>query len=170
MLWTGSAIAECGLPNWFRDALGRAPMTTGDQCRFENAGNWRWTTEGGPVTAFGGSLVAQKLTTFGCGKDEEIRVSDCETGELVTFFGTTCGGPILTIPFSTVECFDGTDGLLQMSQSSTLSQLAESAERNGVQFRSETISEQFEDFPINRRPKANCGCKLYYPDSPGAKL
>jgi hypothetical protein len=165
-----AASAECYGPSWFRDALGRAPLSVGDQCDFANAGGWRWTAKGGPITAFGDSLVAQKVTTLSCARDEEIWVADCQTGEVVTFLGTLCRGPASTAPYSTVRCFDGVGGLLKMSQSSTLSQLVKAAEESEITMKTGTISDQFGDFPFNRRPNPACGCKLYYPDSPGAKL
>ncbi len=165
-----AAQAECALPNWFLDGLGREPLSVGERCEFENAGSWKSPLEGGPVTGFAGSLVAQRITDLTCGSTQELWVADCETGEALVFSGTLCGGLPLTVPVSTVSCFDGPDGLLEMSQSSSLSQLAEAAKKHGIRTKSETISDRLKNLPFNRRPSPACGCKLHYPDSPGAKL
>ncbi len=164
------AQAECALPNWFLDGLGREPLSIGERCEFENAGSWKSPLEGGPLIGFAGSLVAQRITDLTCGATQVLWVADCETGEALVFFGQLCGGPDITVPNSTVSCFDGPDGLLEMSQSSSLSQLREAARRNDIRTKSEHISDRLNGLPFNRRPSPNCGCKLYYPDSPGAKL
>lgn len=171
VLGAGAAAAgECLQPNWFQDALGRAPLTIGERCEFENAGSWKAPVEGGPVTAFSDSLVAQPITDLSCGAVNELWVADCATGDTATFHGTLCGGAALTIPHTSVGCFDGPDGLLEMTQSSTLSQLIASAEKNGITAKAGRIEDQLSEIPRHRRPEPTCGCKLYYPDSPGAKL
>ncbi len=165
-----TAAGECTLLNWFQDALGRAPMTIGDRCEFENAGSWKSPVEGGPVIAFSDSLIAQPITDLTCGAINDLWIADCATGDAVTFHGNLCGGAALTIPYTSIGCFDGPDGLLEMTQSSTLSQLTASAEKNGITAKVEKIEDHLDDLPRSRRPEPTCGCKLYYPDSPGAKL
>jgi len=154
------AQAECVLPNFFIDGLGREALNVGTRCAFDHAGRWNDPAYGGPVTRFASSLTAQRITDGYCPGDNSIVVADCQTESVVVFHGNQCDreGLIPDLP-STVECFDGPDGRLEMTQQSTLEQLIATASKNNIRV-SYGPPKWIAEAPPWRRIDPLCGCGL----------
>ncbi|MDA7963059.1 hypothetical protein [Ruegeria sp.] len=152
-------------------------------CAFSKGGRKKYDTfSGEPVIDLGNGHIAQKLITgTNCMSRLNLFVSDCSTGQGIVVFGKRVG-PVKKSDESghkTVSSAQGPDATIDLlqeplgplglnSQTTLLDVRRTSIEHN---YRAETnLRWFFSRHETRKRIDYTCGCKLYYPDSPGAKL
>ncbi|WP_282119189.1 hypothetical protein [Ruegeria atlantica] len=159
-------------------------------CAFKNAGHGRhYSFSGEPVVDFGNGRVGQRLISGDlCHSRQNLYFPDCSLGESIIITGKRIGplktdgeietensGPkTLSAPNSTKVSHELTLeplGPVRISAQTTVTEVLDIATKNNYRA-TFLISEFFQAFAptTHRHLDSACGCKLYYPDSPGAKL
>lgn len=144
------------------------PIEVSADCSFEHAGLQN-EHAGGPANDLGNGRISQNL-----GSEYEVMVADCETKQAILLSSPTkvvndvCGptdvwlGPV-----------SGPKGYLTLKEGETLEDLVRIAKARSVKVNVDAGSINIDPWGdvVRRREFVNlfCGCKLYYPDSPGAK-
>ena len=142
-------------------------------CSFEYGGN-RDEVAGGPTVDLGDGRIAQNQYWNWIGRSTTVQrglgsvfLVDCGTGETAEVFGwlvseTSCG------PDYSMEGVVAPDGPLDLHHGANLSEFVEQAEKLDIAVRLDAIT-----ISDDLRPRNNvdffCGCRLFYPDSPGAR-
>lgn len=155
------------------------PVETAADCSFRNGGIFD-TISGGPAKRLGNGRFYQHLTVSQVpGVSPDILVVDCDRREAIRLFARfvrnaryqkdTCGAeygdqyPILA-----------PQGPLTLLEGATLDDLAAIAEASGTVESDTELFVLTTAYPLSQLPRKDridllCGCKLYYPDSSGAK-
>ncbi|WP_147235135.1 hypothetical protein [Ruegeria sp. A3M17] len=122
---------------------------------------------GEPAQDLGAGRISQVVSDFGA---ETAVVSDCETGEQVQVNGFWREAESAACQSSTkVVRYLKPNGSLDLSLGASIKELSSEIVSLGYSVRQGVT---FDDRRARPRdyPDFFCGCKLYYPDSPGAKL
>ncbi|MFT4958969.1 MAG: hypothetical protein ACI92Z_000041 [Paracoccaceae bacterium] len=136
-------------------------------CSFDGGGQQDWTT-GGLARDLGNGRIVQIITDFQ--RPELALVTQCTTARQITVFNptgdnTTCG------LISDIAIHIAPNGRLDLSVGDTLADMEIQVSAKGFDT-FESISTHFtvaSGMPTRDIPDFYCGCKLYYPDSSGAK-
>ncbi len=140
-------------------------------CSFEYGGN-RDEVAGGPAVDLGDGRIVQNqywISRSSTGRRDlgSTFLVDCGTGETAEVLGwlaseTSCG------PDYSMEGVVAPDGPLDLHHGANLSEFVEQAERLDIRAWLDAIT-----ISDDLRPRNNvdffCGCRLFYPDSPGAR-
>ncbi|WP_170409240.1 hypothetical protein [Ruegeria atlantica] len=129
-------------------------------CSFKNGGDQDWI-QGGASLDLGNGFVGQKI-------DRSVNVIDCNNRTGINISGPVVGltscGPSIDVD----EIWPLPTGLVPTAEG-RLADLAERASRRDLAVYFD-VNERFKTEKRKDRFDQLCGCKLYYPDSPGAKL
>jgi hypothetical protein len=133
-------------------------------------GRFLWGEVGGnPIVDIGNGRVGQKLFAYGaCLQVEKLLFVDCSNDVLVLFYGEGSdglGGGWL----SSISAIQAPDGPIRLSATSTVEQLEGVAKANKISFTRDLIKIVDASKERNRFDPWN-GCKIFYPDSLGAKM
>ncbi len=151
------------------------PVAVDPKCRAINAGVYDALSLG-PATDLGRGRVQQVLG----GQDQSrVLLADCNTRELTILQGavtrtteTSCG------PISEYADLAGENAMMPLDREANLHDLVDVAAKRGVTeinpleyFFKFTKPWETEQYAVSRKDRFDllCGCKLYYPGSPGAK-
>jgi hypothetical protein len=162
-----SLAAGCELsepPAGWRDAR----IAVGADCSFTEAGHTFHLDGSGPAPKdLGGGRIGQRWTwATNCGAREELVVVDCTTREAIGIEGRpyeqgTIGG-------TSVDLLYAPKGPIRLTARSTVPALAAIASAAGLTAWTD-VSARLRDLKPRNRPDPYCGCRLFYPDSDGAK-
>ena len=129
---------------------------------------------GRPVVDIGNEKIGQRLIAYvGCGEFQRLLVADCAKGDLVVIKGLPVpeiplndsgGGPIYTI-----DLLYPPAGKIRLSKSVTVAGLVSVAKRAGYEYEIDA-AKAFAKMKKKNRYNPYSGCKLFYPESLGAKL
>ncbi|WP_420584434.1 hypothetical protein [Ruegeria sp.] len=150
------------------------PAKVKKDCSFTDAGDgWSSDFYGGSAANIGGGRVGQRLVLdAACVRSESVMVVDCNTKEFIQIRGVCTPPDPETAGFLGLYSADllyPPRGQLKLNSNTRVEDLANLSKRAGYDH-----WDSSEDF-MSRAKRKNrinpfCGCKLYYPDSPGAKL
>ncbi|MES2433883.1 MAG: hypothetical protein V4586_08680 [Pseudomonadota bacterium] len=124
---------------------------------------------GMPVMDVGNGRVGQRIFTMGCFQSETLLFVDCNTKEMIEVEGVE--------PKSEVDTYGMSDRLIDLIQypkgpirvsKMTVGQVAAVAQKHGYTF-TVNVMEKLEKMRKKNRYDPFMGCKIYYPDSEGAK-
>jgi hypothetical protein len=126
---------------------------------------------GGPARDIGNGRIGQKIVPSEmCGPSEALLFLDCTTGETIAIRGVP--SPLYedsSLAGSFIEFIQAPYGPIRLNAQSTVAELKETAKANDLD-----VIEDAPDLLAGTRKRdrydAYCGCKLYYPDSAGAKI
>lgn len=133
-----------------------------------------WATQtmtGNPVRDRGKGRVAQVVGTSGlCSYNEVLLFVDCNANESLIISGK--GTPprdfeIAGLIENRVETIQPPYGPIKIGPQSTVSGLAKVAKKHGI--RTTSLAEYFGKPSPRESYDSNCGCKLFYPESPAAQ-
>lgn len=149
-------------------------VQTDSQCRTVNIGVFDVTALG-PAQSFGNGRIVQKVDE----DDSKFLIADCRTRELTVLQGrttetheTSCGPQ-----FEFGSLLDKSSGF-DLRDGENLSQLVAFAKENGARelnphklFYEFNLVGHSKRYAVGRKDRFDllCGCKIYYPDSKGAK-
>ena len=151
-------------------------------CSFVNGGTFDnyEIVRGLPAEDIGNGRIFQILETVRtCGRQETLLFAECNTREAVLVNGAAKGGKQSTDGFvfpmpvagayeATVDAILAPNGHVRVGPQATVASVTSDAEREGV-----VIHRDLNVFLSNMRPRNRfdplCGCKIYYPDSAGAR-
>ena len=169
----GGAAFACEPPVYDAAAFAKAdkPLRLLTDGSFENA-SADLVVLGYPVRDRGNSRIAQKLEYRGwCGPSEQLLVVDCSTADLVVLLGKP--GPNsfnLGLGLSTtIDQIQKPIGPIEITSESTIPNLIKIAQQNDIEYYTDYVARQKQDKRKNRHD-AYYGCRLFYPDSAGAKM
>lgn len=139
-------------------------------CSFVNAGKGQFGVgHGGPPVDLGGALVAQAVD-FGahaCSVSESLIVTDCAAHELIILEGGQPSENALS-HHNSVKALQPPQGPIALRKLGSIKAIEKVSQLNGVEF-----TQDFSSWLVSRKQLRKfdpyCGCKLYYPDSAGAK-
>jgi hypothetical protein len=148
--------------------LTRKPFAVDTDCSFKNAGGVHSETFGGPAVDIGEGRTAQAISAKNVctGLAERLLFVDCSNT-----------ASLLLQPkedyslsrFQTVAEMLYPQGPIRITSDTTVAGLAEEAKALGI-YVIEDLDKWTSASKPNRRYDRYCGCKHFYPDSPGAKL
>ncbi len=154
------------------------PVQVGHLCEFTNAGLHDGISAG-PAKRLGNNRFFQVMGTFD-GKVSDILVGDCNTREVIRLVsrvdpstetaGTSCGPE-----FSGVLPILKPEGDFTLKEGKSVADLVILARASSNVRVDEALETILLDGLEKRLPRKDrfdllCGCKLYYPDTPGANL
>jgi hypothetical protein len=144
------------------------PVRQAADCSYVNGGNYDGDA-GGPTLDLGNGRVAQEQ--FWVNESQSglasVFLVDCATAETAEVHGrlegeTSCG------PSYSMKDVVAPDGPIDLRSGASLQQLVRAAEQLGIEANTDAIG-----VSQRLRPRNNvdwfCGCKIFYPDSPGAR-
>lgn len=142
-------------------------------CSFKNAGRGASAhADGDPVVDMGNGMVRQDVTigSDACNSHETLVVIDCPSGQGVLVDGkATLDGPVIAGAWHTdVENILKPRGPIDLSSESTIDGLRKIAQDSGLDA-STDLRAFYRKNSSMKRIDYRCGCKLYYPNSRGAK-
>ncbi len=149
------------LPNCAFDRAGRGPYGFG------------YAKEAQKI---GGGLVAQSIHFGGCCNHKNaLLVTDCGRSEAALFYGNS--GPLSAVgiegfTFSSIEYIQPPHGPIALTSKSTIPGLIAKAKKGNVYWSGDVavLWKRQGSLPPNiKRFDPYCGCKLHYPETPGAK-
>jgi hypothetical protein len=153
------------------EALRDRPAVQAPDCSFQYGGN-RDEVAGGPAVDLGHGRIAQDQywisgVTTGQRELESTFLVDCSTGETAEVYGwleaeTNCGSEY------SMEGVVAPDGPLDLRHGPNLSALVERAESLEIWAQLDAIRIS-DDLRSRNSVDFFCGCRLFYPDSPGAR-
>ncbi|MFK7751997.1 MAG: hypothetical protein AB8B51_05565 [Sedimentitalea sp.] len=129
--------------------------------------------EGGKVVDIGNGKIGQRLSNFHdsglCGiENQQLFLMDCMTGADIVFEGAPRNGDAAN--FGTdVAAIQHPKGPLTISPNMTFEKLAGTARRANIAFETGSIRARAKAIKRINQFDPACGCKLFYPDSVGAK-
>ena len=153
--------------------IGSKPVVVEQQCRTTNVGVYDgWSL--GPASDLGNGRIQQVIEESNL---STVLLSDCNTREATILRGvgtvgeeTSCGPSVLYAPVT------GEQAPMSLSVGSNLRELVELAAAHGITEDNPndfffTFETRMGDKPVGRKDRFDllCGCKLFYPDSAGAK-
>ncbi len=155
-------------------------MKVDKTCGFKNAGRGKWGHGFGTgAVDLGNGLVSQEITfgPHGCTSISFLSVMDCNAGKGIALSGAefpqkpTKGLHMVAAGAyrEKVENILVPKGYLDLSKVSNLQNLKSLAAKNEIEM-TEDMNALYRENPEMKRYRYSCGCKLHYPDSPGAKL
>jgi hypothetical protein len=152
-----------GPPPGWRDAR----IAVGADCSFTEAGStYELPISGRAAVDLGDGRIGQRLESSGyCTQSEFLLVVDCNRREMISITGVEYGND-LTGGFSVDQLY-APRGAIRLSRRPSVGQLVSIAERAGYEYRL-GLPEFIDDLGRRNRPDPFCGCRLFYPDSPGA--
>jgi hypothetical protein len=158
-----------GGPYYLIKKLTRKPLTTGEHCSFENAGSVTDPISGGPVIEIGGGKIGQAISinTACHGYLEELLFVDC--AEAVAVVLAPMSNPYAANAYRTISEMQFPTGPIHLTKSMTVAKLIKTAMAYDIGVEDD-LSGWLSRVNPQRRFDYLCGCKLYYPDSAGAKL
>jgi hypothetical protein len=151
-------------------------------CSFVNGGTFdnHEIVRGLPAEDIGNGRISQIFETVRtCGRQETLLFAECNTREAVLINGAAKGGEqtadglVLPMPVAgaheaTVYAILAPNGEVRIGPQATVTSVTSDAEREGV-----VIHRDLNLYLSNMRPRNRfdplCGCKIYYPDSAGAR-
>lgn len=147
------------------------PLQLGAQCEYSNAGRDDYYDgyAGRPVIDLGGGKIAQVRSFNGsCTAHEELIVADCNAAQVITIAGVAPPDRRENLSESTfvkhLQRYGG--GPIALSAATTVPELAAMSRRAGFTLTLDPMG--LSDQGPGNRVNPFCGCKRYYPDSPGA--
>ena len=156
-------------PEWQQHLSSRA-VAVGPSCSFENAGLTDHISAG-PAEDLGSGRVYQRVN----GQDHFVMFADCNTREVTLLWGppTPSAAEEVCGFFDDYEPLVGDEALLPATTGESLLEFVAAArelgatERDPIKYINETSSGK----PVWRRDRVDllCGCKIFYPESPGAQ-
>ena len=169
---------------------GRKKLTVEADCAFKNAGyNRHYIFEGDPVVDFGNGRVGQRFISGGqCLTRRNLFLMDCSTGDAIVIGGKRVGEVKVDnesespetgqkIVTSQPDQQASNDlileplGPVRIDARTTVADVMNMAKKYNYRATSNINHFVREHARYKRRDfDYTCGCKLYYPDSPGAKL
>ena len=154
------------------------PVKQGPDCAFEGAAenDVNGFYGGRPPVDIGGGLVGQRLVQdrTGCDNIETLLVVDCTTGRLAAFSGTSepvlkPTGEVIIGPVGTYTAnLQPPKGPLRLNASARIDELIDTARKYRIGLRT-SEPELWLGTRSRNRFDAFCGCKRFYPESPGAR-
>lgn len=137
---------------------------------FTEAGRvWAGSISGGAVTDLGQGRVAQKITAnFACDIRETLLFVDCRAGRTISLEGQyvaedSFGGGSTT----RIDRLQAPKGAIRWSKVDTVEDVAKIAAKNGYGIGPDATEEVAKMRRRDRYDPFN-GCKIFYPDLPGA--
>ena len=153
---------------YLKKKLTRKSMTTNKDCSFENAGSVTSSASGNPVVNIGDGKVGQKIMwDAACGGySEDLLFVDCGANAAILL--SPDPNPYVVPKFQNISEMQFPNGPVRITKNTTVGQLAETAMRHEID-----VFDDFSGWESGWKPRRRydylCGCKLYYPDSAGAK-
>ncbi|UUV05017.1 hypothetical protein [Ruegeria sp. YS9] len=140
-------------------------------CSFRNGGRGQFAIFGGkPVVDIGNGRVGQRIHSGeGCSPDESLFFMNCADGTGIVVEGLHYSSEIAGYAPSSIDLIQKPLGAIGLTSETTVSNVEEVATKNRYTFTKE-VRDFFGRSENHKRIDYTCGCKLYYPDSPGAKL
>lgn len=152
------------------------PVARGQYCSFAFAGEYD-NYFGTPVNKIKSGLLVQTVHSLdACNPETNLVITDCQNVQAAILLGK---GPypeegqahIAGYTPSLIGHHLAPEGPLVLSKIDNVSDLRAQASEIGLRSYDESEFEEFYEYRLgNDSIDAFCGCKLYYPDSPGAKL
>jgi hypothetical protein len=126
---------------------------------------------GNPVRDRGNGRVAQKIvfSNYGCNAAEALLFVDCNRPEAILLFGVLPGDKISPAgtSFTSIADIQPPLGPISIHANSTVDDLARTARRAGIEYLL-SPARLFTGSPRQDRYDILSGCRLFYPDLPGA--
>ncbi len=149
-------------------------ISKNDDCSFANAGEGRFGHgSGAAVVDLGASKVGQKLSfgRDGCNIDEVLLFADCSSGEMIQIGGIRLDTDVDVAGayYTHIRNIQQPIGPIGLTEQTTVGQLIAISEKHDFRYTTD-IDAVVNSLKRRNRYDPSCGCKLYYPDSPGAKL
>ena len=123
-------------------------------------------TVGAAAVNMGGGLIGQRIVKrLGCGWDEEIWIVDCKSGEMIGIMGV----PVPELGMTRrADLLYPPAGNLRLSTTDTVPDIAAMATRAGYDHWTD-FSERLAQISGQNPPNPTCGCRVFYPQSEGAR-
>lgn len=154
------------------------PAKTAKDCSFRKSGHDKLSRSfrGNPARDIGGGRIAQVLTGGSYDASGEMLLfADCSAGDAAVFWQleTLNGGPVISSCTGSatlaVTELQPPNGPIALRPNTTVESLVAASNNTFVLVETD-FDAFFRKIRGNDRFDPLCGCKLYYPDSPGAKL
>jgi hypothetical protein len=124
---------------------------------------------GGKAIDIGDGRVGQKLIMdYGCQTSEHLLFAECNTGNALLVAGEEVPDYILGGGYSSIARIQPPYGPIALTARSTVDEVAEIAEANGYSYTRDVMADPMTMARFQRYDPF-IGCKLFYPDSPGAR-
>ena len=124
------------------------------------------TITGKPARNIGGGRIGQRIIVDGgCGKTEDVVFYDCNSGEGLWIAGRDYGDDLSG--GRDADALFPPQGALVLSPTTSIADLAAIADREGYTHRRD-LAVFLTEFFGKDIPDPACGCRVLYPDSPGA--
>ena len=128
---------------------------------------------GTPTVNIGGGRIGQRVSQDSpCGYSEEVWILDCNSGEQIGIAGPTEAGGNFN---GLAELLYPPHGTLRLSPETTVPDIAAMADSGGYTHWPDILARLYEirrvsdpDLPSLTQLTPACGCRMFYPDSPGA--
>ncbi|WP_299986858.1 hypothetical protein [uncultured Ruegeria sp.] len=140
-------------------------------CSFEHSGRGKWNYFGGnAVVDIGNGRIGQRIKSGqGCSPRDALFFQDCTTGESIVIEGKYFNSGIAGHVPTSIDLIQKPDGPIGLTSATTVPELEQIPVEHRYSF-TKDVQEFFGRTEDHKRIDYTCGCKLYYPDSPGAKL
>ncbi len=150
---------------------------------FDKAGRGKWNSfRGQPVVDLGNGRIGQRLSSGdACRSQQNLFFMDCSSAEGIVIGGQLVGSEtivgadgkkVVSLPIGvheSIELIQRPLGPIDLSEQTTVPELQSIVKNH--RYRSTTSLDTFFGRTVDQKKvDYTCGCKLYYPDSPGAKL
>lgn len=157
------------------------PIEVLPDCSFSDVSSYRFdvgqylthSADGGPARDRGNGRIGQVIGSSGvCSTTERLLFVDCTSGEAVLFEGRSmppAPGDVEIGGFiqETAKAIQPPHGPISITKDATVSDLVAKAKANGINYDLD-VKSFFGAAKKRDRYDFRCGCKLFYPGSPGA--
>ncbi len=157
------------------DGEGIFPISRGQYCSFAFAGEYD-DYFGTPVTKIKSGLLVQTVHKVdACSPETNLMITDCQNAKAVLLLGN---GPYPEEGQAHIAGFTpnlighhlAPEGPLELAEIDNIEDLRANASEIGLRSYDKSEFDEFYEYRMgNDTLDAFCGCKIYYPDSPGAK-
>lgn len=151
------------------------PIKVSEDCSFSRAGDgWADTLSGTKATDNGVGRVGQRWISGGCGNYESIVIADCNSREIIRVSGLCTPrhkddeGIKLSRFVTSATLLFPPHGELRLNSKTVFGDVVRMSQDNGYKYTT-AVSEQIAAMRRRNRIDPFCGCKIFYPDSAGAK-
>lgn len=137
----------------------------------DEQGGYRATAfEGGVIRDLGSGRVGQRISSKweACSGTEELLVVDCNALEGIMLTGKEPEIGIAGASYTSIAEIQYPKGPIRLTKTTTVDQIEATARRHDINY-TRALYGHFDEMPEHKRYNPYQGCKIFYPDSPGAK-
>lgn len=137
----------------------------------DEQGGYRAThIEGGAIRNLGNGRVGQRISSkwYACSGTEQLLFVDCSALEGIMLTGKEPAIGVEGASYTSIAEIQYPKGPISLTKTTTVDQVEATARKHDI-FYTRALYGHYDEMPEHKRYNPYQGCKIFYPDSPGAK-